>query len=95
MATLRQIDVINKAFVEGLKKILNNILFGVYIYGTAVFPDKLPTGDIDFHVILKTGLIKKERLQLEKFHKFLEFAKRCIHVHKKSNVKELNYVNVR
>jgi len=65
------IDVIGKDFVRGLKDILGEKLYGVYIYGASAFPDTLPTGDIDFHVILKSSLSGKERFHLEKLHKLL------------------------
>ncbi len=54
--------------MDSLKKILGKKLYGVYIYGAAAFPDKLPTGDIDFHVILTRSLTENEKLQLEKLH---------------------------
>ena len=56
------------AFRDGLKTILDDKLYGVYIYGAVVFPDTLPTGDIDFHVILKQSLTERERSTLYDLH---------------------------
>ena len=39
--------------------------------GGEAFPDSVPTGDIDFHVILKSELIDDERSALESFHESL------------------------
>ena len=44
-----------ESFLAGLKPVLGEKLYAVYIYGAAVFPDTLPTGDVDFHVILIEG----------------------------------------
>ena len=71
MIISQQVSIIGQAFVNGLKDILGKKLYGVYIYGAAAFPDTLPTGDIDFHVILKSKLTNNERSQLEKFHESL------------------------
>lgn len=65
------IDDIGKDFTEGLENILGKKLHGIYVYGAAAFLDTLPTGDIDFHVILKSSLTRKERSYLENFHKLL------------------------
>lgn len=54
------------AFVGGLKEILHAKLYGVYLYGAAVFPNSGPIQDIDCHVIL-------EESHGEVGH-FLEFA---------------------
>jgi len=67
----KQIKVINQAFLKGLKAILNEKLYAVFIYGSAAFPDVLSIVDIDFHVILKSNLTNKERSELEKLHKLL------------------------
>jgi hypothetical protein len=71
MTPTQQIDVIGKAFVDGLKAILGEKLYGAYIYGAAAFPDAVPTKDIDFHVILRSSLTPTEKSQLEQFHEFL------------------------
>jgi len=65
------IIIICKHFLDGLKDILGKKLFGVYIYGGAAFPDSFPTGDIDFHVILRETLTESESLAIDDLHKFL------------------------
>lgn len=68
---LQKVNIITQAFVNGLIDILKDKLHGVYIYGAAAFPDDVPTGDIDFHVILKSELTDNERSELEEFHNSL------------------------
>jgi hypothetical protein len=63
-----EINVIGRAFAQGLQRILGEKLHGAYIYGAAAFPDSVPTGDIDFHVILESELTDEERSELEKLH---------------------------
>jgi len=64
----KQITIINLEFTAGLKNILGDKLQAAYIYGAAAFNDSLPTGDIDFHVILKDNLTDTEKDQLERLH---------------------------
>ena len=71
MTTAQQVAVIGEAFAEGLRRILGGKLHGAYVYGAAAFPDALPTGDIDFHVILTGELTDHERTQLEQLHQAL------------------------
>jgi hypothetical protein len=71
MPISQEVNIITQAFVNGLRHILRDKLHGVYIYGAAAFPDAVPTGDIDFHVILKSKLTDAERLELEEFHNSL------------------------
>ncbi len=71
MTISQQINIISQAFVNGLKAILGEKLYGAYIYGAAAFPDAVPTRDIDFHVILKSSLTLNEKSQLEKLHESL------------------------
>ena len=66
-----EVDLITRAFAAGLKRILKEKLHGAYIYGAAAFPDAVPTGDIDFHVILESALTDDERSELERFHESL------------------------
>jgi hypothetical protein len=66
-----EVSKIAQAFVAGLRRILGDKLHGAYIFGAAAFPDALPTGDIDFHVILKSELTDWERSQLEALHETL------------------------
>ncbi|MEW5994476.1 MAG: aminoglycoside adenylyltransferase domain-containing protein [Candidatus Zixiibacteriota bacterium] len=68
MTTKEQVSVIGRAFVHGLRRILGNKLFGLYIYGGAAFPDDFPLGDIDFHVILADPLTDDERSGLYELH---------------------------
>ncbi|MDP8239376.1 MAG: DUF4111 domain-containing protein [Candidatus Hatepunaea meridiana] len=71
MSISQEVSIIGSAFVNGLKGILGTKLHGAYIYGAAAFPDAVPTGDIDFHVILKSALSGSERSELEMFHESL------------------------
>lgn len=71
MSISQEVSIIGKAFVNGLRSILGEKLHGAYIYGATAFPDAVPTGDIDFHVILKSGLTDSERSALEMFHESL------------------------
>jgi hypothetical protein len=71
MTTSKQVDVIGDAFMEGLRAILGDKLYGAYVYGAAAFPDAVPTGDIDFHVILRGPLTNSERSEVERFHETL------------------------
>jgi len=71
MSTLGQVHVIGEAFVQGLRRILGDKLYGAYIYGAAAFPEDVPTGDIDFHVILTHELSDAERAALEALHEDL------------------------
>lgn len=67
----QQVDAIGKAFAVGLVAILHGKLYGAYVYGAAAFPDAVPTGDIDFHVILTEALTEGERRQLLELHDVL------------------------
>ena len=71
MTSVMDVAGISRAFAEGLLRILGEKLYGVYIYGAAAFPDAVPTGDIDFHVILESELTDEERSNLEKLHQSL------------------------
>lgn len=64
----QDVTKINHAFVDGLRRILGEKLHGAYVFGAAAFPDAVPTGDIDFHVILNSPLTDDERSSLEKLH---------------------------
>lgn len=50
-----------EALVKGLEDILREKLYGVYMYGAAVFPDSGPVTDIDCHVILRESLDDRNR----------------------------------
>ena len=68
MTIKEQVSAIGEAFVDGLRRILGDKLCGLYIYGAAAFPDDVPTGDIDFHVILTNPLTDDERSRLYELH---------------------------
>jgi hypothetical protein len=68
MSASQDVNLIGRAFTSGLQRILGEKLYGAYIYGAAAFPDAVPTGDVDFHVILTGELTKAERLELETLH---------------------------
>lgn len=55
-------------FLHKLNEILHEKLYALYIYGALVFPEKGPTGDIDFHVILTDTLAQKEKVALTSLH---------------------------
>lgn len=67
----KKVKAISKAFAQGLEEILGRKLFGACFYGGVAFHDDLPTGDIDFQVILRSKLTGGERLELEKLHEEL------------------------
>jgi len=68
MTTRDQVSVIGREFVHGLRRILEDKLYGLYIYGAAALPGDIPTGDIDFHVILTGPLTEDERSRLYELH---------------------------
>jgi hypothetical protein len=68
MTIKEQVSAIGEVFVHGLRRILGDKLYGLYIYGAAAFPDDMPTGDIDFHVILTDPLTDDERSRLYELH---------------------------
>jgi len=53
-------DICN-GLVDGLKEILGRKMYGIYMYGAAVFPDSGPVTDIDCHVILNEPLDDRNR----------------------------------
>ena len=71
MTIAQEVSIIGQAFADGLKRILPEKLHGAYVYGAAAFPEAFPTGDIDFHVILKSELTDDERSELERLHESL------------------------
>lgn len=72
MSGSKQAEEACRVFLDGLREILKDKLYGVYIYGAAAFPGTFPLGDIDFHVILKEELTESERSRLEKLHEYLD-----------------------
>jgi hypothetical protein len=71
MSIRDEIRPICDSFLTGLRNVLGQKLHGVYVYGAAAFPETLPTGDIDFHVILRSALTDEERSDLEDMHENL------------------------
>ena len=71
MSTSQQVRIINQAFTNGLRHTLREKLHATHIYGAAAFPDAVPTGDIDFYVILKSELTDSERSELKLLHESL------------------------
>jgi hypothetical protein len=57
-----------QSLLQGLKEILADKLYGVYLYGALAFPEAGPTGDIDFHVILTKPLTRREKSGLVDLH---------------------------
>jgi hypothetical protein len=68
MTIKEQVSAIGEVLVDGLRRILGDKLYGLYIYGAAVFPDDVPTGDIDFHAIVAEPLTDDERSRLYELH---------------------------
>ena len=56
------------ALVDGLIRILGGKLYGVYMYGAAVFPDSGPVTDIDCHVIVKDSLSNRDREDISRLY---------------------------
>jgi hypothetical protein len=57
--------------LDGLRKVLNRNLYGIYLYGAIVFPETRYIEDIDFHVILKSKLTSREKDDIKKLHERL------------------------
>lgn len=66
------VQAICKEFVQGLSTILGAKLYGVYVYGAAVFGDTGQPQDIDCHVILVAVPSDRERARLFDHHSDLE-----------------------
>jgi len=71
-AASKEVRAVCGALAKGLRTVLGAKLHGAYVYGAVVFPDRLPTRDIDFHVILNGPLTKAERSALEELHESLD-----------------------
>ncbi len=67
----REIQVISKSLLDGLKAILNDNLWGIYLYGAMVFPETRYIQDIDFHVILKRKPTSDEKERVKMLHQML------------------------
>ena len=70
-AASKKVQAVCAAFAKGLRSILGAKLCGAYVYGDVAFPDRLPTHDIDFHVILNEPLTEAEGPALEELHESL------------------------
>jgi hypothetical protein len=60
-----------KEFQAGLSGILNEKLFGIYLYGAILFPESGPAQDIDCHVILDGPLCDQELEDIHRLHRRL------------------------
>ena len=55
-------------FRDELISILGGKLFGIYLYGAVAFPEAAATSDIDFHVVVTSGLSQVEKSKLLEIH---------------------------
>jgi len=67
----RDIRDLCQALSRGLDATLGDKLYGLYVYGAAAFPESGPTGDIDFHVILREPLTDQEHFEIDQLHSAL------------------------
>ena len=65
------VQEIYHALVNGLKDILSGKLYGIYMYGAAVFTDSGPVMDIDCHVILRESLNDGNREDISRLYNML------------------------
>jgi hypothetical protein len=65
------IQSICNSLLDGLRKTLNENLFGIYLYGAMVFPETRYIQDIDFHVILRRKLTIREKKAIKNLHNML------------------------
>ncbi len=63
-----EIQAVCRGLLEGLKAALDNNLYGIYLYGTMVFPETRYVEDIDFHVIVNRKLTEPEKEAIKKLH---------------------------
>jgi hypothetical protein len=66
-----EIQSICNSLLDGLRKTLDDNLFGIYFYGAMVFPETRYTQDIDFHVILRRKLTVREKEAIKNLHNSL------------------------
>lgn len=66
-----EIQSICNSLLDGLRKTLDNSLFGIYFYGAMVFPETRYIQDIDFHVILRRRLTVREKEAIKNLHNSL------------------------
>ena len=67
----REIQAISNSLLDGLKVVLNDNLWGIYLYGAMVFPETRYIQDIDFHVILNRNLTYDEKERAKALHQVL------------------------
>ncbi len=60
-----------QTFVDGLRAVLQQKLYAVYIYGAVTFPETEHTGDVDFHVIVTEAPTAPERAAVLELHQRL------------------------
>ncbi|MCX6093342.1 MAG: DUF4111 domain-containing protein [Candidatus Bipolaricaulota bacterium] len=72
MSVLREYRGLCEEFVAGVRGVLAEKLYAVYIYGAVTFPETKHTGDVDFHVILTAPPTEDERADLLQRHERLE-----------------------
>jgi hypothetical protein len=66
-----EIQRVCNSLLDGLRKTLNENLFGIYLYGAMVFPETRFIQDIDFHVILRRKLTTREIDAVKNLHNSL------------------------
>ena len=59
------------SLLEGLKATLADNLYGVYLFGAAVFPESRYIQDIDFFVIVNRPLTAHESEEIRQLHEAL------------------------
>jgi hypothetical protein len=62
------IEDLCKVLLVGLKDVLGDKLYGVYLFGALAFPETTSTKDIDFHVILSGTLSEQEHSGIKQLH---------------------------
>lgn len=63
-----EVSLVCTGLIDGLISILGRKLYGVYLYGAAVFSDGGPAQDIDCHVVLAETLTNDERAAVVSLH---------------------------
>ena len=66
-----EIQAICKAFLNGLRNVLGDNLFGVYLFGAIAFLESGKIRDIDFHVIINHPLNDLEKSRLKALHELI------------------------
>ncbi len=72
MDVLREFRGLCEELVAGIRDILQEKLYAVYIYGAVTFPETKHTGDVDFHAILTAPPTEDERADLLRLHERLK-----------------------